>query len=77
MTRPELSEIVREVNPVHDPAAAVDPSVRTATLQRVLNAGGDSAPGSRWWRRRRLRLSLLGMLAPLVVAGPRLPPPRC
>lgn len=67
MRRSDVLDVVREVNPLRDPDAVVDPAVRAAALQRALDSGGDLAPVGRW--RRRRRLPLLGILAPLVVAG--------
>ncbi len=67
MRRSDVLDVVRDVNPMPDPDLLVDPAVRTSALQRVLDSDGDRAPAGGW--RRRRRLPLLGILAPLVVAS--------
>lgn len=60
-------EVLREVNPVPDPDAAVDPTVRTSTLAHVLesagNRGASAAPRRRW------RLPAAAIFVPLVIAA--------
>lgn len=61
-------ELLRAHNPVEDPNAAVDPTARSAALERAI-ATVNSSPNSRLARRHRVRWPLAVVLAPLVLAG--------